>query len=67
MRSECQNAVEVDVVCTEEDRKGHMEKEEEEEICGVRVGGNPQIRLSTFFFSFFPLGMFVFGICLIGV
>ncbi len=29
-------------------------------MCGVSVGGNPQIRLSTFFF--FSLWMFVFGL-----
>lgn len=28
------------------------EKKEEEEICGVSVERNPQIRLSTFFFFY---------------
>ncbi len=55
VRSECQNAVEVDVASAEEDRKGHIEKweeeEEEEETCGVSVGGNLQIRLSTLFWG----------------
>lgn len=59
MRSECQNAVEVDVVSAEEGRKDHMEKQVEEETCGVSVGGNPQISLNTFlcFFSLFGLNL----------
>lgn len=52
MWSECENTVEADLVSAEEDRGGHMEqkKQKEAEVCGVTVGRNLQIRLSTFSF-----------------
>lgn len=56
MWSECENTVEADLVSAEEDRGGHTEqknkkkKNKEVEVCGVTVGRNLQIRLSTFSF-----------------